>query len=134
MAQPPEPRAVALAYLDALNRHDPDSVAALVAEDFVNEHTSALGSSLVGRDAYRSRLPGFLDAFGDLRYDVEDVVTEGDRVVVAYTLRARCAGPDGVRRPVTVRGVFRFTVRDAAIAHRVDYWDSGVYLRQVDEG
>jgi steroid delta-isomerase-like uncharacterized protein len=126
------PADVALAYLAALNAHDPDAVAALVTDDFVNEHTSALGSSLIGRDAYRARLPGFLAMFEDLAYETEEVVASDERVVVAYTLRARCEGPDGVRRPVTIRGVFRFVVRSGLIAHRIDYWDSGVFLQQVD--
>jgi ketosteroid isomerase-like protein len=128
------PAEVALSYLAALNAHDPDAVAALVTDDFVNEHTSSLGSSLVGRDAYRARLPGFLAMFEGLAYEAEDVVADGDRVVVAYTLRARAEGPDGVWRPVELRGVFRFVVREGLLAHRVDYWDSGVYLAQVAPG
>jgi steroid delta-isomerase-like uncharacterized protein len=125
------PAAIARAYVDALNAHDPDAIAALVAEDFVNEHTSSLGSSLVGREAYRARLPGFLAAFDGLHYEVEDVVADGDRVALAYALTASCEGPDGVRRPVRIRGVFRFRVTDGRIAHRVDYWDSGTFTAQV---
>jgi steroid delta-isomerase-like uncharacterized protein len=124
--------AVARAYLGALNAGDPDAIAALVTEDFFNEHTSVLGSSVVGRAAYRERLPGFLGAFADLHYEIEDVLVDGDRAAVPYTLTATCAGPDGVTRPVRVRGMFRFRVADGLIAHRVDYWDSGVFLRQVE--
>lgn len=95
---------------------------------FVNEHTSVLGRSLVGRDAYRQRLPGFFAQLPDLRYDVEDVVADGAKVVVAYRLHARPAGKD-----VTVRGVFRFVVDGPLIAQRTDYWDSGDYLRQIGD-
>ena len=61
-----------------------------------------------------------------LRYDIEDVVAEGDRVVAAYTL-----AHDGNDRPIAVRGVMRFVVRDGRIAHRIDYWDSLVFQRQA---
>ena len=96
--------------------------------DFVNEHTAALGRGCIGRDAYRERLPGFLASFAGLRYDVEEVVADGDRVVAAYTMRARWQGDT----PIDVRGVQRLTVRDGLVARRVDYWDSLVFLLQVD--
>jgi len=79
-------------YLAALNTHDPDAIAACVTDDFFNEHTSALGDSTHGRAAYRTRLPGFLAEFPDLRYDVEDVVVDGDRAAAAYTMTGRWRG------------------------------------------
>jgi steroid delta-isomerase-like uncharacterized protein len=114
-------------YLAALNAHDPDAVAAAVTEDFVNEHTSARGTSVTGRAAYRERLPGFLAAFDGLRYEVEDHIVDGARAAVPYTLTATVDG-----RPVRIRGVFRFTVRDGLIAHRVDYWDGEDFRRQTE--
>jgi ketosteroid isomerase-like protein len=110
-------------YVLALNAHDPDAVAACVSEDFVNEHTSTLGRSVTGRTAYRANLTGFLADFADLRYTVEDIVVEGDRAVLAYTMSFLLVSAG--RRPVRVRGVFRFLVgADGLIRHRVDYWDS----------
>jgi hypothetical protein len=39
------------------------------------------------------------------------------------------------RKPVRVRGVFRFLVSaDGLIRHRVDYWDSGEVQRQLAAG
>jgi steroid delta-isomerase-like uncharacterized protein len=115
-------------YLDALNAGDPDRLAACVTEDFHNEHTSALGTGLRGRAAYRERLPRFLAEFAGLHYDVEDTIVEADRAAVAYTMT--CAwGPSAA--PVSIRGVFRFRVADGLIAHRVDYWDSAEFTRQV---
>jgi steroid delta-isomerase-like uncharacterized protein len=117
------------AYLAALNRHDADAVAACVTEDFVNEHTSALGHSRYGRAEYRQALDGFLADFGELRYDVEALIVDGDRAAVPYRMsfRMRSAGD----APVAVRGVFVFRVEDGLIAHRTDYWDSGEVRRQL---
>lgn len=136
MPQPDGPKSasgeVALAYIVALNTHDPEQIAALVADDFVNEHTSALGSSLIGRDAYKARLPSFLASFEGLRYEVEDVIVDDARVALPYTLTARCRGSDGESRPILIRGMFRFRIEHGLIAHRVDYWDSKVYETQVE--
>ncbi len=114
-------------YLAALNAHDADAAAAAVTEDFVNEHTSVRGASVTGRAAYRERLDGFLAGFPDLRYEVEDLLVDGARAAVPYSMTMTVDG-----RPVRLRGIFRFTVRDGLIAHRVDYWDGEDFRRQVD--
>lgn len=127
---PLEPREVVTAYIAALNAHDPDAVAALVSEEFFNEHTAVHGESLRGREQYRARLEGFLATMEDLHYEIEDVVAEGDRVVVAYAMSADYLD-DGTRHPFTIRGVFRFVVHEHQIAHRIDYRDGLDFERQV---
>jgi steroid delta-isomerase-like uncharacterized protein len=122
-----DPAAVCVAYLAAFATGDPELVLAHVADGFVNEHTSALGEGCVGIAEYRRRLPLFMASMPDLRYDIEDVVSTRNRVMIAYTLRARIDDTD-----VSVRGVMRFLVdADGLIAHRIDYWDSQVFLRQI---
>jgi ketosteroid isomerase-like protein len=113
-------------YLAALNGHDADAIAATVTSDFVNEHTSAQGVGGAGRDAYRAALTGFLGRFQDLHYEVEEILVAGHRAAVAYTMTAVVGG-----RPVAIRGLFRFLVRDGLIAHRVDYWDGADFERQM---
>ncbi|MER7568815.1 nuclear transport factor 2 family protein [Streptomyces sp. NPDC097941] len=122
-------RAAVEAYLAALNAHDADAVAACVAEDFVNEHTSSMGQSRKGRAEYRAALTGFLENFGDLHYAPERFLVDGESAAVPYvmTFLMRSAGD----RPVRVRGVFVFTVADGLIARRTDYWDSGEVQRQL---
>jgi len=115
-----------LAYLAAFSTGDPEAVAANVSDDFVNEHTAALGSGCTGIDEYRNRLPGFLASMPGLRYEVEDVVADGSRVVTQYTLHAVVN-----ERPIAVRGAMRFDVSDDRITRRVDYWDSLVFQRQA---
>ena len=123
---PATPAQICTEYLQAFASGDAELVTACVTEDFVNEHTAALGSGCVGKDEYARRVPGFLASMPGLRYEIEDVVAEGDRVCVAYTLHGRVEGRD-----VAVRGVMRFRVRDLLIAHRIDYWDSLVFQRQA---
>lgn len=119
------------AYLDALGSGDPDAVAACVTEDFVNEHTSARGRSVTGRTAYRERLPGFLSTFAGLRYEVEELLVDGDRAAVAYRMTARLQRDDAQPVAIDVRGVFRLGVREGLVAHRVDYWDGEVVAAQI---
>jgi steroid delta-isomerase-like uncharacterized protein len=122
-----DPAAVCVAYLAAFATGDPELVLAHVADGFVNEQTAALGEGCVGKDEYRRRLPRFMASMPELRYDIEDVVSTRNRVMIAYTLRARIDDTD-----VSVRGVMRFLVdADGLIAQRTDYWDSQVFLRQI---
>ena len=123
---PGSPTAVCVGYLEAFSTGRAETVAAFVTDDFVNEHTAALGGGCVGIDEYRQRLPGFLASMPGLRYEIEDVVADGDRVCAAYTLRTTAND-----RPIAVRGVMRFVVRNGLIAHRIDYWDSLVFQRQA---
>jgi steroid delta-isomerase-like uncharacterized protein len=113
-------------YLQSFATGDAAAVVANVTDDFVNEHTSAMGAGCEGKDEYSRRVPGFLASMPGLRYDIEDVVAEGDRVMAAYTLHTRVN-----ERDVAVRGVMRFQVRDGLIAHRTDYWDSMVFKQQA---
>ena len=125
-AEIPSPTAVCIGYLEAFSTGQAESVAAFVSDEFVNEHTAALGGGCVGIDEYRQRLPGFLESMPGLRYEIEEVIADGDRVWAAYTLRTVVN-----ERPIAVRGVMRFLVLNGRISHRIDYWDSLVFQRQA---
>lgn len=122
------PAEVAAAYLRSFATGDPDEVARHVTDDFVNEHTAALGSGCEGRDEYRRRLPGFLGGFPGLAYEVEQLIADGHRVAVPYRMTAH-----PTEGPVEIRGVMVIEVRDGLVARRTDYWDSLVYLRQTGQ-
>ncbi len=122
------PLDVCRSYLSSFATGDAELVASHVTEGFVNEHAAASGVGCVGIDEYRRRLPAFLASMPGLRYDVEDEVTEGEKVVLAYVLRATVDG-----REIAVPGVMRFEVADGRIARRVDYWDSLVFRRQMEQ-
>ncbi len=120
------PSEVCASYLAAFATGEAARVVAHVTDDFVNEHTAALGSGCEGNEEYSRRVPNFLASMPQLRYAVEEVICDGDRVVAAYTLHTHVNDRD-----VAVRGVMRFVVRDGLIAKRIDYWDSLVFHRQA---
>jgi ketosteroid isomerase-like protein len=119
-------RTTAEQFLATLSAADADAVVALVTEDFVNEHTSELGTGLRGRSAYRERLPGFLDQFAALYYEVIEAIVEGERVAIRYRMTANFEG-----HPLDIPGVMLFTIRDGLVARRTDVWDSLTFLRQT---
>jgi len=119
---------VVRSYLQAFATADADLIAGHVADGFINEHTAGLGSGCIGRAAYRDRLPGFLADMADLRYEIEDLLIDGERAAAFYTMTASWQG----NVPIFIRGVQRFVVSDDLIRHRTDYWDSAVFLAHAD--
>lgn len=131
-------RGTALAYLAALSGDDPDAVADLVTDDFVNEHQVTIAAGCVGRDAYRERLPGFFADFAGRNYEVVGLVVDGERDVWSddpSTTGTACARyrftaevdapdrPDG-RTMIDVPGVMWIDVVDGFVRRRIDTWDS----------
>jgi steroid delta-isomerase-like uncharacterized protein len=125
-------RAAVERYLTALNEGNVDVIVDCVTEDFFNEHTSSLGESCRGRDAYRARLPRFLSQFRDLNYEIEDIVVQDERAAVPYRMSCTWLDQSGSSLAVGIRGMFYFRVVGGRIAHRIDYWDSAEFRRQVE--
>jgi limonene-1,2-epoxide hydrolase len=120
------PSEVCVAYLAAFSSGESARIASFVTEDFVNEHTAALGSGCIGQAEYARRVPAFLASMPGLTYDIDEVIADGSRVAVAYVLRATVND-----RPIAVSGMMRFVVDGDRIAKRTDYWDSLVFKQQA---
>ncbi len=64
---------------------------------------------------------------------MDELICDQGRVAAPYRMSFRHR-PSG-DAPVSIRGIFVFSVRDdGLIAHRVDYWDSGEVARQLSPG
>lgn len=128
---------VARSYLHALGNDDPDAVAAHVAEGFVNEHQSEIGSGCTGKAAYRERLPGFMATFPNRSYTIVELTggpTTGDAGDETDVVAARYrfgADVDGHR--IDIAGVMWFGLRDGLITRRIDTWDSLTFFRQTGQ-
>jgi uncharacterized protein (TIGR02246 family) len=72
------PVEIVLAYLDAINLHDPDKLAGLMTEDHV--FIDSLGNSVRGRDKMRAGWRGYFAMCPDYRVSHEDIFRDGDTV------------------------------------------------------
>jgi predicted ester cyclase len=83
-----------------------DQIDELLAPGYVNR---AFG---VGLEAFKGMLAGLSAALPDRRFDVEDLVAEGDAVVARYTAEMR----DGSGKTISVRGLTFYRLTGGKIA------------------
>lgn len=117
---------IALSYLGSFASGDAAAIADHVSDDFQNIQVGELGRGCVGAETYRSRLVDFLDAFENLRYEVDDLIVDGDKVAATYQMTFTQN-----EQPVKISGVMILSIRNGRIAVRKDYWDGLTYQKQV---
>lgn len=109
-------------------RMDIDAMTALMADDFVWQLHVPLSPLVVGRDAARAELEkhntlatGMIEGS-----EIRTVVSSGDTVVVE---RIDVNAMNGVAVTFNVTAIFE--VRDGAITHWREYWDTSHVARQL---
>jgi predicted ester cyclase len=106
----------------------------LLAADFV-DHSLPAGMDPTFAGAKRA-VKGALDAFPEGQWTVEDLIAEGDKVVIRWKMKAthehefRGIAPGG--KPVTITGITILRMPGGKIAERWVNWDS-LALRQPSE-
>ena len=115
------------------NRADPAAVEELIAPDMV-EH-GAFGSGTGGREDARDTIGRFRAAFPDLVLEAEDLIAEGDRVVLHWTGSGTHEGefmgvpPSGAR--ITARGLDIYRVVDGRVVEHWGYPDVPGLMAQL---
>jgi steroid delta-isomerase-like uncharacterized protein len=100
------------------------AMAAVLAPGFVHHFDT---DNVLDRAQYLEAVGVFYRAFPDLVYSMEDLIAEGDRVVVRYVARGTHRGdffglpPTG--RAVTYRGTYTYRVADGLIQEDWEHWD-----------
>jgi steroid delta-isomerase-like uncharacterized protein len=108
---------------EALNERNWTTFDALCAPDFVFHNAS---TTMHGLEAYKQFIFMYLTAFPDARFTIEDLIAEGDTVVVRYMARGTHQGnlmgipPTGKQVSVTTIGIFRI-----ANGKAVEQWING---------
>jgi predicted ester cyclase len=82
-----------------------DRIDELVAPGYVNR---AFG---VGLEAFKGMLAGLSAALPDRRFDIEDLVADGDAVVIRFTSEMR----DGNGKTISLRGLTFYRLADGKI-------------------
>jgi steroid delta-isomerase-like uncharacterized protein len=98
------------------NRGDTTAADELIATNLTLRNPPAVLHSL---DEYKKGMAGFHTAFPDLRFTIEDEITEGDKIAARWTMRGTHLGEYQGRPPtgktITVTGVSVFRIADGKI-------------------
>lgn len=109
---PPSPaeanKALVRRYLEILSGGDLAGLSEVVSPDFVDRTPGAPHSK--GPQSIQETQRRARDLFRDIRYTLEDLVAEGDRVVARYIVRAHRSG-----KPVEVTGMTLFRIEGGRI-------------------
>ena len=105
-------------FNEAFNRHDADGLAQWLSDDTVFEDTSPApdGRRFEGKAAVVAHWRAWFARNTDARFEAEDTIVAGDRVVVRWVYRKQRDGT-----PWHIRGVDVFTVRDGKVAEKLAY-------------
>ena len=105
----------------------------LVHADFVDREPSHPGQP-TGPESVKQTVRRLRTAFGELRFDVEDDIAEGDKVVQLVTMSGRHTGPIMGREPTgrefAVRHIYIWRIADGQIA---EHWGSRDDLGLLDQ-
>jgi steroid delta-isomerase-like uncharacterized protein len=85
-----ENKALLQQWVDALNQGNIDAVGELVTDTYVRHDPNA--PEVRGPEQEKQLMTMYLSAFPDLRFVIADMVAEGDKVVVRYTIRGTHKG------------------------------------------
>ncbi len=124
--------ATALKFYDMYNTHEVDRLDELLAPEYVGVVNS---SQIVGLETAKAVVGSFLSAFPDVHYDVEDTVSDGNKVVVRWQAAAThlgtFAGLPQTGKQVTMVGITMFEIRGEQISALWNLWDVQGLLGQL---
>jgi steroid delta-isomerase-like uncharacterized protein len=116
-------------YREAINERDVDAVDRLLSEDFTHD------GELRGRDGQRQAVRYFLDAFPDLRNEIELLLAEDDLVAAhqrwSGTHRGEFLGVAATGTAVEFTSTAVLRIRDGLIAEAWDEVDMLGVLQQL---
>jgi steroid delta-isomerase-like uncharacterized protein len=120
--------------LQAWNSHDLDRAVTFYSPGYQGVDVSQ-ALPQVGREGIRQTIASYLEAFPDLCVKAEEIISQGDRVVIVWNGQGTHHGklmnipPTG--RTLTTRGVTVLTIEDNQVTHALYFWDVAGLLREI---
>lgn len=106
--------------LAAINAHDPDGYLKYLDDSYVWEN-DAFPAPIRGREGARQVVAAYFAAIPDVRFEIEQVITSGDHVVVCSrmtgTHKAEFRGPGSLGLPPTNK---QFSIRSCSVTKMKD--------------
>ncbi len=122
-------------YFEAIARRDLEAAAAFWTPAGIERIVGQ--EELVGPEGIQEYFGRLFAAFPDWRFEVIEMVSEGERAVVRWRAQATFAGPGEFQgfepngAPVQIEGCDFVTVRDGLLQHNDVYLDGGEVARQL---
>jgi steroid delta-isomerase-like uncharacterized protein len=120
-------------YDEVLNAANVAALDGLAAEDYV-EHDPFPGQGN-GRSDLRARVELLLSAFSPLKFQIQDVIAEGDRVVVRWmnsgTHSGTFMGIPATGRDFSVAGIDIHVIKDGRLAEHWHVVDQFAQMQQM---
>lgn len=121
-------------YTEVINQGNLDLVDELVAADFV-EHETLPGIPTSGPEAAKGALGMFLAAFPDLQFTPDDIIAEGDKVVVRATMtgthKGELMGIPPTNKSVKVQVIDIIEFRDGLATAHWGVTDQAAMMEQL---
>ncbi len=120
-------------YDEVFNGHNAELIDLLAVEDYVeNDPFAGQGN---GRSDLKARVEAILGAFNPVRFTVEDIVAEGDRVVVRWSQVGTQSGPfmgmPPTGREYRINGIDVHALREGRMAEHWHVVDQLGLLQQL---
>jgi len=123
------------AFEDIWSKGDLSIMGEIYAPDFVSNLTPSIKVTFHGPEEYKQAVNIFRSAFPDLKFTIEEMIAEGDKVAVHWTARGTLKGeymgyaPTG--KSITQPGIAICRCANGKIVNELSIWDEINGLRQV---
>jgi steroid delta-isomerase-like uncharacterized protein len=121
-------------WLEGLHRGDVSAADRAFAVDCV-VHVTGVAEPLRGVEAVKQHVAGFLVAFPDLHFTMEDQFVVGDRVAVRWHATGTHRGPlrevPPTGRSIAIDGLIIDRFADGVVVERWEQWDQPRMLQQL---
>src|SRR5688572_17512463 len=121
-------------WIDGLNRGDL-SVAKQVFHEDCTIHINGGPQKELSLDEFTQMLKGFLVAFPDLNFHIDDTVVSGNKVSFRWTAQGTHLGPVGdmpaTGNALAIDGLIIDHLVDGKVANRWELWDQASMLQQL---
>lgn len=118
-------------FMEGLNKGDLDVADELMAPDFVNH--GSMDDSLRGPEAFKTTIRRQRGAFSDIRYEILDTLSEGDRVAIRWVMHGvhtgEFLGVPATHRTVEHHAMIFFRFEGGKLAERWGIVDNFALLR-----
>lgn len=126
-------KSVAKKLFDLLNEGDLDAADSLIAINYVWHDASK--RLVLGLDGFKRRVRSVQNSLSGYHATIEDLLAEGDKVIVRYTAQGRhkglFLGVAPTDKLVTYSGIFIWRLVDGKVAEEWTSWDALGILQQL---